>query len=195
MGIEQRAESLAGAMEACLDYGNAGANDRGRLFRAYSFDVAEQQDDTVIFGKLADAPLHQLARFAILHDGIRRRLPGDRRIALVFAVAEVGQEIFDGPFGVALQSSEAAQCGVDDDAMQPGAEPRLPLELADALEGGQESVLYGVVGVLFISQDTPGDEQHLAAVGSNARFEGVSIAGLHPRQQSRFVGVHPGLDR
>jgi len=90
-------------------------------------------------------------------------------------------------------SRQPAQCGVDNDAMQPGAEPRLPLELADSLEGGQESVLHGVVGVLFIPEDAPGHEQHLAAVGASARFKGVVVTSLHPRQEDCFVEVHPGL--
>jgi len=92
-------------MKARLDYRGAGANYLCRLFRAYSFDVAEQQYDTVILGKLADTVLHQVARFPVLHDGFRGRLPGDRRIELVFAVAEMREQVLDGPFRVALQSA------------------------------------------------------------------------------------------
>ena len=109
----------------------------------------------------------------------------------MLAFTEVGQQVLDRLFRVALPAAEPAQGRVDDDAMQPGAEPRLPLELANSLEGGQESVLNGVVGVLFIPEDAPGREQHLAAVGANARLKNIAVAGLHPRHQGCFIQVRP----
>jgi hypothetical protein len=52
---------------------------------------------------------------------------------LVFAFAEVGQQVLDRLFRVALPAAQPAQGRVDNDAMQPGAEPRPPLELANSL--------------------------------------------------------------
>jgi hypothetical protein len=42
--------------------------------------------------------------------------------------------------------------------MQPGAQERAPFESADVPEGAEEGVLHGVTGVLFIAEDTPGND-------------------------------------
>jgi hypothetical protein len=132
------------------------------------------------------------ARLLRLKVRFRGRLPGRRRIDLVLAFAEVGQQVLDRLLRVPLQAAQPAQRRVDDDAVQPGAEARQPLEAADPRESGHEGVLHGVAGILLVPEDAPGDDQHSAAAGADARLKGIVVTGLHPRQQGRFIQDRPG---
>jgi len=77
----------------------------------------------------------------------------------MFALPEVGEQVFNRFFRVALPVAQPAECGVHNDTVQPCAELRFFLEPADSLEGGKKSILHRVVGVFFMIQHAAGNEQ------------------------------------
>ena len=111
----------------------------------------------------------------------------------MLAFTEVREQILNRLFGVVSPAAQPAQRLIDHNAVQPGAKLRLLLELANSFKCGQKCVLERVVGIVFIPENAPGHDQQPAAVGANARFKGVVVTGLHPRQQGRFVQVRGGL--
>ena len=64
--LQQRAQRLAGAVQARLDGARCQAKQASRLLGVHPFDVAQQQDGAVVVGQLGDVAADGLARFVAL---------------------------------------------------------------------------------------------------------------------------------
>ena len=110
----------------------------------------------------------------------------------MLAFAEVGQQVSIDS-GWRCRGAQPAQGRIGGDAVQPGAKLARSLNWPIPLNADRKASWTASWASSSFPRDAPGDEQQPAAVGANARFKGVVVTGLHPRQQGRFVKVRGGV--
>src|SRR5262249_40809788 len=102
---------------------------------------------------------------------------------LVAVVEELRQQVFQGALGLPPPGAKLHEGGVDGDAMEPGAELRLPVEAVDAPERREQ----GVAGVFLVTEDAPRDGEEPAAVLPHELLEGHRIRVAEAIQEGGIV--------
>lgn len=173
-------------MQPYFDHAVAHTQHAGRLRCIQLFDVSQEHDQPIDFGKPVDAvPDHisGLTQLDQVEGGGRPVARFDSRKALV---GEARQEAVDGFFGSSLSGTQAHERSVHRDAMQPSADPARPLERVKRPKGGDERLLHGVFRLLVVPEDPPTNRKHAARVNSDQRLECVCLSRLEGRHKLVF---------
>ncbi|CAE7262685.1 mscS [Symbiodinium necroappetens] len=162
--------------------------DIGRLLGIQLFDVAKDDDVSVILGEFFDLfpddPLEFLA-FEAFVDPRADRLSENP----VAGVVEGGEQAVEGGAGGPLVLAEAGEGGVHHDPVEPRGEFRVALEGVDVLPRAEDAVLEGVAGVVLVAGDAPGrGEEARAELAEDVLHRGL-VPGLEPLNKLSLPGV------
>lgn len=161
-----------------LDGAGGHFEDVGSFFDAVTEHVDEGQGDALIVGQALEG---------IAYDDPRLRAG---RVIVCTATAHVllvGHDVEGLALGRGSRPHFAAPqpvvAGVDDDPVHPRAHLGLAPEPSGGAEGGQESVLEGVGGLLAVGHDAHGDSPEALTVTPHQHGEGLFVAFCVPRQK------------
>jgi hypothetical protein len=76
--------------------------------------------------------------------------------------------------------------------MEPSRKLCLSVEAGDGLEDREECLLYRVVRVVFVAEESAGRRQHAAAILPHHRFERFLVVGLETSNQAVTVSLLAG---
>ena len=186
-------------LERAVDRLDGRAQHVGHLARAEPEDVAQDQDGELAGGQDLQGG-HEGQR-----DGLGRLVAGlrsgrhvhralEERVGIGLEphdLAEPGRRGRFHPGYVPLLGRAPAgrparvQAPVGGDPVEPGADRGAPLEAGEALPGGQQRVLQGVLGVLQGAQHPVAVHLELAAVRLGQLAERVAVPGPRPSRSTR----------
>src|SRR6516164_8745534 len=177
MRVEQSAERLAGAVQSRLDGSRVDAQLLGRLFGVDFLDVAQDENLSVRIGQPVDAGPDVGAGLGPGEPRQRIVLPGPDRATVVPGLVEGREQVVDSDLPAPRPRPQSHEADVDDNAVQPGSQCRVPLEALQGAERREEGVLHGVGAVLLGPEESTGHGQQAPAVLANQRLAGPLVAG------------------
>src|SRR5208282_4716752 len=157
----------------------------GRFARGVAFHFAQEEGGPEKWREVIQVFVDHFADFRsgidLLGIGpVIGKALGDGQFVLVLRIIERNG-------GAGLGAAALHQCGVDDDAREPGGELRAALKALQIAIRGKQTVLQSVFGVLGIAQDAKSGLEQLALVAPKKSLNRLSIATLSGPDQLLFA--------
>src|SRR5260370_21933769 len=117
--------------------------------------------------------------------------PGPDRVTVVPGLVEGREQVVDSDLPAPRPRPQSHEADVDDNAVQPGPQARVPLEALQGAERREEGVLHGVGAVLLGPEESTGHGQQAPAVLADQRLAGPLVASPDTLAQRDVVRGPP----
>ena len=167
--------------EAAFGRGHRDVHQASRFLQGTFLQLSDLDDGANARTELANGVVQDTLLFALQKPllGTRSMV---RDLEMLTGLVGIVQLIGRNLAGIADLTTNH-ECGIDDDAGEPGGKARPTVEAADMGVGTQEGILEGVLGVFAIARNVEGDIKQLCSVRPAKGFEEVRAAAAGGSQQ------------